>query len=357
MKRLWAGLLAAGLLLSLAACGGGEEDAETAWTPLQMARAILASQEAPPGMTELLPGDGTYEIYVADSYGLNPEDVADGAILAAGGASAQEIAVLRLTEQADSDGAADALRAYLEARTGDFTGYLPEEAALLEDGAVVARGDWLALLVCGDTAAAEEAFSACFTQAPPAEETAPQESAQPPAPDPTPTPTPTPVPAETEAPAPVPTATAPAVVPTPVPTAPPAEPWSYDEARLLAAWERGDWSGLAEEDQAILDVCAQVIADVVPADGSDYEKELAVHDWMVAHGGTTDHAWNQVCLDGDWYCVDVTWDDPTTYGTVSERTAHRYFNVTSDFLQDTDHQWEASGIPEVEGTAYAWRQR
>ena len=76
-----------------------------------------------------------------------------------------------------------------------------------------------------------------------------------------------------------------------------------------------------------------------------------------AHGGTSDHAWNQVCLDGDWYCVDVTWDDPTTYGTVSERTAHRYFNVTSDFLQDTDHQWEASGIPEAEGTAYAWRQR
>ena len=69
MRRLWAGLLAACLLLSLAACGGGEEDAETAWTPLQMARAILASQEAPPGMTELLPGDGTYEIYVADSYG------------------------------------------------------------------------------------------------------------------------------------------------------------------------------------------------------------------------------------------------------------------------------------------------
>ena len=420
MKRLWAGLLAACLLLSLAACGGGEEDVETAWTPLQMARAILASQEAPPGMTELLPGDGTYEIYVADSYGLNPEDVADGAILAAGGASAQEIAVLRLTEQADSDGAADALRAYLEARTGDFTGYLPEEAALLEDGAVVARGDWLALLVCGDTAAAEEAFSACFTQVPPAEtaeETAPQESAQPPAPDPTPAPTPTPVPAETEAPEPVPTATAPAVVPTPVPTAPPAEPWSYDEARLLAAWERGDWSGLAEEDRAILDVCAQVIADMVPADGSDYEKELAVHDWMVAHGsydsntlsqlpdfrenpnndnpygflvdgkgiclgyastfqlfmdllgiqcitvqgtahgGTSDHAWNQVCLDGDWYCVDVTWDDPTTYGTVSERTAHRYFNVTSGFLRDTDHQWEASGIPEAEGTAYPWRQR
>ena len=24
-----------------------------------------------------------------------------------------------------------------------------------------------------------------------------------------------------------------------------------------------------------------------------------------------DHGWNQVCLDGQWYHVDVTWDDPT----------------------------------------------
>ena len=29
---------------------------------------------------------------------------------------------------------------------------------------------------------------------------------------------------------------------------------------LLSAWSAGDWSGLAAEDQAILDVCAEVIA-------------------------------------------------------------------------------------------------
>ena len=44
---------------------------------------------------------------------------------------------------------------------------------------------------------------------------------------------------------------------------------------------------------------------------------------MVGHGGTADHAWNQVCLDGEWHCVDVTQDDPTAYGTVSEQTAMR----------------------------------
>lgn len=24
-----------------------------------------------------------------------------------------------------------------------------------------------------------------------------------------------------------------------------------------------------------------------------------------------EHSWNQVKLDGDWYCVDCAWDDPS----------------------------------------------
>lgn len=28
------------------------------------------------------------------------------------------------------------------------------------------------------------------------------------------------------------------------------------------------------------------------------------------------HAWNQVCIDGEWYNVDVTWDDPLMNGEV-----------------------------------------
>lgn len=73
-----------------------------------------------------------------------------------------------------------------------------------------------------------------------------------------------------------------------------------------------------------------------------------------AYNYTADHAWNQVRLDGDWYCVDVTWDDPTTSGTVSERNAHRFFNVTSEHMRDTNHQWDEVSVPEATGTAYAW---
>ena len=74
-----------------------------------------------------------------------------------------------------------------------------------------------------------------------------------------------------------------------------------------------------------------------------------------AYNGTSDHAWNQIRLDGEWYCVDVTWDDPVTSGRVSEQTAHRYFNVTSDFMRETSHQWNEAEVPEADGTAYAWR--
>ena len=194
------------LLAALAGCGPAEapEDADTDWTPLQMARAVRDSQAEPAGMTALLPGDGVYEAYLAEGYGLAPEEVEDGAVLASGGASAREIAVLRLAEGADPEGAAEALRAYLEERLGAFTGYLPEEEALLADGQVAVKGRYLALLVCPDGAAALAAFEDCFTQPPPAEPPGEEPSAAAPAstPEPAPEAAETPVPAGTPEPGP-----------------------------------------------------------------------------------------------------------------------------------------------------------
>ena len=447
MKRMIIRILAAALLttVQLTACGGPafEEEVRTGWTVEQMAQAVWNAGSELEG-TALLPGDALYESYLTGVYGLDARDVAAGTIWAAGGTSAQEAAVLQLEEGASVEEAAAALRSYLERRAEEFTGYLPEETALLEEAGVVTRGSYVALLACGDMEAAAEAFDRCFTEEPP--EDSPEEL-QPAQPDQTQGETAEDVPAmaepsETDTDQQVPEETPPAgeeaaeqpqepeaqagaeQAENPEHAEPAldsgspdleAEPWSYDESRLLAAWEAGDWSGLAAEDQAILDLCREVIETVVPADGSEYKKELAVHDWMVDHGsydsntlsqlpdfqetphndnpygflvsgkgiclgyastfqlfmdlldiecitveGTANydreaHAWNQVGLDGEWYCVDVTWDDPVTSLPVSERSAHRFFNVTSDFMRLTDHHWDASSVPEAEGTAYSWR--
>ena len=42
---------------------------------------------------------------------------------------------------------------------------------------------------------------------------------------------------------------------------------------------------------------------------------------------TENHAWNYVKLDGNWYAIDVTWDDPIVIGggKLSPESKHRYF--------------------------------
>lgn len=44
-------------------------------------------------------------------------------------------------------------------------------------------------------------------------------------------------------------------------------------------------------------------------------------------GKTEDHMWNYIKLNGKWYAVDVTWDDPIIIGggTLSESSKHKYF--------------------------------
>ena len=441
--RLQSGLLAACLLLTLTACGtrASEIDtSETGWTVQQMAQAIWDAGTQLDG-TEILPGDGLYETYLTASYGLNLSEISDGAIWAAGGTSAQEIAVFQLAADAPVEDVAEALGAYLENRTGAFTGYLPDEVVLLENARVITQGNYVALLVCEDMESAQDAFSRCFTEDPPEETVSTSQSGRP---EGEVSDSPQVIdPAETEewkmppseepeaesdvpdfAPSTAITSTPEQSFPSPEsepglepPSAPPIQeelPWVYSEARLLDAWVAGDWSALAQEDRAILDICQEVIQSVVPANGSEYDQELAVHDWMIAHGRydnntlsqlpnfqenpnndnpygflvdgvgiclgytrtfqlfmdllgiecitvegtaynyTSEHAWNQVRLDGEWYCVDVTWDDPTTSGTVSVQNAHRFFNVTSEHMRDTNHQWDEGSVPEATGTAYMW---
>ena len=48
------------------------------------------------------------------------------------------------------------------------------------------------------------------------------------------------------------------------------------------------------------------------------------------------HAWNQVKIDGIWYNVDATWDDPVGKGNV---LSHMYFNI-SDGLMAYTHEWD-----------------
>ncbi len=57
-----------------------------------------------------------------------------------------------------------------------------------------------------------------------------------------------------------------------------------------------------------------------------------------SQGETENHAWNYVQLNGNWYAVDTTWDDPVVIGggTASEESKYKYFLVGREVI-DQDH--------------------
>ena len=178
----------------------------------------------------------------------------------------------------------------------------------------------------------------------------------------------------------------------------------YDTSAIRAAWELGDPSGLSEYDREIYDGAEKVLGEVLEDGMSGYEKERAVYGWMIdnvgydwtledwmeettresftphgglverkavclgfaatfqllmdlagvecvtvvgaSHNSRSDHAWNMVRLDGEWYCLDVTWDVGENSGR-SQPEDWIYFNVTSDFMADSGHQWDYANTPEA----------
>lgn len=351
-----------------------------------LAVAALTSQEDWEEYHFLYPEDT--EFYLTELYGVNAD--AEGLIYTVGGVDAREIAVVYTPDGSGGTW----LEAYRENRYSDFNGYAPDQAQLVMDGLVLENGSWAVLLICSDPDAARETL----------EEWYPELALHPYDPDevaydwtqyydqrgwrifdP---------PGDHDM--------------TP-----------YDNSAILAAWRSGDTSGLDETQKAIYDACRTVFSEVVTEDMTDVEKELALHDWLVDHGdydrtavgdsktfqphaddpygllvegygiclgyassfqllmdlagvecitvagagsgSTRDHAWNMVRLEGEWYCVDVTWDDPVFSGNpvfypsqwLMERH-HKYFNVTSDYMRETDHQWDYDNVPEATATAYSW---
>lgn len=68
----------------------------------------------------------------------------------------------------------------------------------------------------------------------------------------------------------------------------------------------------------------------------------------LGNGGS--HAWNEVEIDGSWYMVDVTWDDPI--GTSNNSFNYSYFNITDEQLRKDHSDYEDEDYVPANGTKY-----
>lgn len=376
MKRIFALLLALSLLLTSCGPAVTTESTPPDASAGQVARTVLAACE--PVETEQITGDAL-TLWLTEFYGLPEDSWTDCALYrAANSMLAFEIAVIQLSQSADPAALSHCLDRYRLDRQGDFTGYEPEQAAIVEHSltALSHNERFLALLICEDTGPAKSAFYAAaddglFSS---------------------PAPAATPAPDPTESPSPV------VLVP------PDPDPMAiYDTSAILAAWNSGDDSALTPYDRTILNRCREVLADILTDGMSDYEKEKAIYQWVTRHvdydydhynklegasinsstpynpltegkgicmgfastfqlladlaglesiivpgkafNGREDHAWNMIRLDGQWYCLDATWDESALHPS-----SWSYFNVTSQYMSDTNHQWDYDAFPTATAT-------
>lgn len=181
---------------------------------------------------------------------------------------------------------------------------------------------------------------------------------------------------------------------------------TYSEVFRIQQAKKNDkvLSRLSFEDTAVLIKVKEIISQVIKDSMTDYEKELAIHDYLVlnykydyynlqnntvpdesytvygllikgtgvcqAYAEATNlllnavgiecdmvigtskgesHGWNIVKLDDEYYMLDVTYDDPAPDET--GYVSYKYFNVTADQLA-LDHEWDSSKWPTANGTKY-----
>lgn len=73
--------------------------------------------------------------------------------------------------------------------------------------------------------------------------------------------------------------------------------------------------------------------------------------YVVGEVYTGGHAWNLVKVEGEWYHLDTTWNDP-----VPDRgTGVRYdYFLLNDRDMRVDHSWEATAYPKAESSTYSY---
>ena len=155
MRKLFPLPLVLALVLGLAACGGGANDAP----PLYAAGLVTKLVEAGAFSEELeeLDADTAFLLYRLADSGLERADMKECTVLRSAGATCEEGAVLVFASADQANTAVDALSSYIDGQITANEDYRPGELPKLEDALISRRGETVLLVVAGDIDAAKQA--------------------------------------------------------------------------------------------------------------------------------------------------------------------------------------------------------
>ncbi len=348
-----------------------------------IAQELVSQNENLPQMQKLTLSDEGFSGYIKNYFNDDYMPINGVVYYPKDSTQASEIAVFECESIEDADMVQNAFEDYKEQREGTFAGYSPEQEDIIKNSAVVVLDKLVALIICENAQDAEERFVSMAMGYEASEVSAAIQSEEP---------------SSSEE------------------NSSEIEVLSEDEfnaENVVAAYKNGDDENLMPKDKEVYDIVTRAIDLHIYDDMADYEKELAVHNWVInntrydpgelssdpnavlspehdnpygtlvygyaictgytstfqlfmdlleiecisvegkSHGGTEDHAWNMVKLDDEWYCVDVTWDDPVG-NEDTDYLMHTYFNVTSEYLSMRDHYWDEEAYPVAYGTTYSY---
>lgn len=104
--------------------------------------------------------------------------------------------------------------------------------------------------------------------------------------------------------------------------------FTFDNASYTA-------EGLFRNGKAVCDGYAKAFLAMAEYAGLDAIRVTGIGYNSASSGGES-HAWNQVKIDGEWYNVDVTWDDPVYNTEVEDNLSYKYFLIP-DSVINNDH--------------------
>ena len=142
-------MLASLLSLSLCACKADTAQVQTKPFETDEVQALVEAGAFSEEL-EALDADLAFALYHLGDYGLEREELLDGAVARSAGATCEEAAVLIFAEEEQAAAAADALEAYLKAQIESNENYRPQEIPKLEEAVVYVAGETVLFVVAAD---------------------------------------------------------------------------------------------------------------------------------------------------------------------------------------------------------------